>query len=341
MGADIGDLLEREELTPTERKGKIIAFDAYNVIYQFITTIRGQDGKPLTDANGNMTSHLSGILYRTSGFMEDGIKPVFVFDGIPPELKAETIEKRREIREKAHERWKLAIESGDTENILKYAQASVRIDPLVVEESKTLLKMMGIPVIEGPSEGEAQAAHMAERGDVDFVSSQDYDAFIFGAKMVVRNLTISGKRKLPGKNIYVDVLPEKVSLEKNLARLDITKDQFIDIALCTGTDFNKGISRVGAKTALKLIKEYGDFKGILESKGLTEDIPRFEAAKQIFKNPSVTSDYSIKWERPDKEEMTDFLCRKHDFSESRVSNAWQKINAAFETKKKTTLDQWF
>jgi flap endonuclease-1 len=139
----------------------------------------------------------------------------------------------------------------------------------------------------------------------------------------------------------VDVLPEKINLEKNLDRLNITKDQFIDIALCTGTDFNKGIQRVGAKTALKLIKEYGDFKGILEAKGLTEDIPRFEAAKSFFKNPPVTSNYSIKWERPDKEEMTDFLCRKHDFSESRVSNVWQKINTAFETKKKTTLDQWF
>lgn len=342
MGVAIGDLLEREEISRSDLKGKIIAFDAYNVIYQFITTVRGRDGKPLTDMNGNPTSHLSGVLYRTSGFIEDGIKPVFVFDGIPPELKAETLDKRREIREAAHEKWKLAIERGDTADILKYSQAAVKIDPQVVEESKMLLSMMGIPIVEAPSEGEAQASYMAEKGDVDFVSSQDYDAFIFGAKSVIRNLTVSGKRKLPGKSVYVDVLPEKVDLNKNLERMGITKDQFIDLALCVGTDFNKGIDRVGAKTALKLIKEYGSCADILKSKGLDDQIKRYAEAKEFFKNPPVTDDYIIQWTKPDKEKMIEFLCSKRDFSEDRVTSAWQKINTAFETKtKQPTLDQWF
>jgi len=342
MGVAIGDLLEREELSNGELKGKIVAFDAYNVIYQFITTIRGRDGRPLSDINGNITSHLSGVLYRTVGFVEEGIKPVFVFDGVPPELKAETLEKRREIRDEAHEKWKAALERGDTAEILKYSQAAVKIDPQIIDESKMLLNMMGIPVVVAPSEGEAQASFMAEKGDVDYVSSQDYDAFVFGAKTVIRNLTISGKRKLPGKNVYVDVLPEKVILEKNLKRLDVTRDQFIDIALCTGTDFNKGIDRVGAKTALKLIKEYGSFEAVLKSKGLEDQIERYAAAKEFFHHPPTTSDYTLKWERPDKEKMIEFLCGKRDFSEARVVSAWEKLNAAFGIKtKQPTLDQWF
>lgn len=342
MGVAIGDLLEREEISRSELNGKIVAFDAYNVIYQFITTVRGRDGSPLTDSGGNLTSHLSGLLYRTASFIEDGIKPVFVFDGIPPELKAETLEKRREIREAAHEKWKIAMESGDVADILKYSQSAVKIDPQIIEESKFLLSLMGIPVIEAPSEGEAQASYMADKGDVDFVSSQDYDAFVFGAKDVIRNLTVSGKRKLPGKSIYVDVLPEKVDLNKNLERLELSKDQFIDLALCVGTDFNKGIDRVGAKTALKLVKQHGNYEDILRSKHLEDQIPRYAAAKEFFSNPPVTDDYTIRWQKPNKEQMIEFLCCKRDFSESRVTSAWQKINTAFETKtKQPTLDQWF
>ena len=342
MGVAIGDLLERTEISRADLSGKIIAFDAYNVIYQFITTVRGRDGKPLTDSEGHVTSHLSGLLYRTSGFIEDGIKPVFVFDGIPPELKAETLDKRREIREAAHEKWKLALERGDTDEILKYSQAAVKIDPLIVEESKMLLMLAGIPIVEAPSEGEAQAVYMATKGDVDYVSSQDYDAFIFGAKSVIRNLTVSGKRKLPGKSLYVDVLPESVDLVQNLERLGVTQDQFIDIALCIGTDFNKGIDRVGAKTALKLLKEHGSYEAVLKVKGLEDQTERYRAAKNFFLSPPVTDDYTISWQQPDKEKMIEFLCSKRDFSEERVTVAWKKINAAFDSKKKQpTLDQWF
>ncbi|MDR2945117.1 MAG: flap endonuclease-1 [Methanosarcinales archaeon] len=342
MGVAIGDLLEREEISRSDLKGKIIAFDAYNVIYQFLTTVRGRDGRPLTDSNGNPTSHLSGLLYRTSAFAEDGIKSVFVFDGVPPELKAETLGKRRELRDAAHEKWAFAMERGDTAEILKYSQAAVKIDPQAVEESKTLLSMLGIPVIEAPSEGEAQASYMARKGDVDFVSSQDYDAFVFGADIVIRNLTVSGKRKMPGKNIYTDVFPEKVDLNKNLTRMGLTKDRFIDLALCVGTDFNKGIDRVGAKTALKLIKEYGGYAGILKSKGLEDQEPRYAAAKEFFKNPPVTDDYTLRWTKPDQEKMIEFLCSKREFSEERVLSAWKKLNAAFDMKtKQPTLDQWF
>jgi len=340
-GVAIGDLLERDTLSKGELSGKTIAFDAFNVIYQFITTVRGSDGKPLADSNGNPTSHLSGLLYRTAGFVEDGIKPVFVFDGIPPELKAETLEKRREMRDEAHEKWKLALERGDTAEILKYSQAAVRIDPQIIDESKMLLSMLGIPVVVAPSEGEAQAVYMAEKGDVDYVSSQDYDAFIFGAGTVIRNLTISGKRKLPGKSIYVDVPPEKVLLKNNLDRLSVTQDQLIDIALCIGTDFNKGIDRVGAKTALKLVTEYGSFEAVLKSKGMEDQIERYAAARAFFKNPPVTSEYSLQRNRPDKEKMIEFLCGKRDFSEARVTSAWEKINASFGKKAQPTLDQWF
>ncbi|MDW7731075.1 MAG: flap endonuclease-1 [Methanolobus sp.] len=338
MGTDIGDLLIKKPVELSGLSSRVIAIDAYNTLYQFLSIIRQRDGTPLKDSNGNVTSHLSGILYRLTSLVEAEIKPVFVFDGKPPEFKSRTIEKRAEVRENARLKSVEAREQGLAEEAYKYAQASSKVDATIVEDSKKLLAAMGIPFVDAPSEGEAQAAYMVRKGDADLIGSQDYDSLLFGAPSVVRNLTVSGKRKLPGKNIYVEVKPEVIDLEESLAELGISREQLIDIALCVGTDYNKGLENIGPKKALKLIKEHGSIERVLTSKEL--EIEELESIKDFFTNPPVSDDYELKWNKPKNEAVIDFLCEEHDFSNDRVAKALERLEASSGGGQQT-LDQWF
>lgn len=336
MGADIGELLEREEVELEYFSGKKIAVDAFNTLYQFISIIRQPDGTPLKDSQGRITSHLSGILYRISNMVGVGIKPVFVFDGEPPDFKRAEIEERKKRRAEAEEKWIAAVQAGE-KDAKKYAQAAGRVDEYIVTSSKELLDYMGIPYVDAPSEGEAQAAYMAAKGDVDFTGSQDYDSLLFGSPKLARNLAITGKRKLPGKNIYVDVKPEIILLAENLKRLGLTREQLVDIALLIGTDYNEGIKGVGVKRALKLIKTYGDvFKAL---KALNAEIENVEAIREFYLNPDVTDDYKIEFGEPDVDGAIEFLCEEHDFSRERVEKALEKLKALKSTQ--STLERWF
>lgn len=336
MGSDIGEILERESAELDYFSGRRIAIDAFNTIYQFITTIRQPDGTPLRDSQGRMTSHLSGLLYRNANMIENGIRPVYVFDGKPPDFKAKEIQERIERKVEAEEKWKAALERG--EDGKKYAMMAARIDDYVVSTSKKLLKLLGIPCIDAPSEGEAQAAYMTSKGDVDYTGSQDYDSLLFGSPLLARNLTITGRRKLPGKNVYVDVRPEVISLQDNLKRLGITREQLVDIAILVGTDYNEGIRGVGAKKALKYIKTYGDVFRALRA--LKASIDNVEEIREFYLNPPVTDDYEISFGKPDIEGVIEFLCEEHDFSRDRVEKAVEKI-AENLAASQMTLDRWF
>lgn len=338
MGTAIGDLLRRKPLELSDLSYRVIAIDAYNTLYQFLSIIRQRDGTPLMDSNGNITSHLSGILYRITNLIESGIKPVFVFDGKAPELKSSTIEKRAHIRDNARVRWAEAKEGGLAEESFKYAQASSKVDANIVSSSKRLLSAMGIPFVDAPSEGEAQASYMVKKGDADYIASQDYDSLIFGSPMVVRNLTISGKRKLPNKKVYVDVKPELITLQDTLDELQISHEQLIDIAICVGTDYNEGLEGLGPKKALDLIQKYGDIEQLLEAKGL--ELDRLSDIKSFFQDPPVTDNYELKWNKPDKKAILSFLCDEHDFSHDRVLKAIERLDA-FSGNEQKTLDQWF
>jgi len=338
MGSDIGDLFERRESElGTHLRGQIIAIDAYNTIYQFLSSIRQRDGTPLKDSRGRVTSHLSGLLYRTTNLVESGLKLVFVFDGVPPDFKAATIEKRREIRDTAEREWKEALAAG-REDAFKYAQATSRLHPEMVEDAKSLLTSMGIPVVEAASEGEAQAARMARSGDVRFVGSQDYDSLLFGAPEVVRNLAVGGKRKLPGKKVYVDVRLEIIELQPNIDRLGITEEQLIDIAILVGTDYNSGIHGIGAKKALQLIYKHGSIEDALLTLG--ESIEHLDEIKNFFRDPDVTDDYSLAWKKPDESKIVELLCHEHGFSEARVSKAVERLARASDSMSQSTLDMW-
>jgi flap endonuclease-1 len=213
----------------------------------------------------------------------------------------------------------------------------------MAEDSKRLLDFMGIPWIQAPSEGEAQAAHLAKRRDADYCASQDYDSLLFGAPKLVRNVTISGRRKLPSKNIYIEVVPEVVELESVLKECGISYEQLIDVGILIGTDFNpEGVKGLGPKTALKLIKEHGNLENALPNLKNAEFPAEPQRIREIFLHPKVTDNYKIKWEEPDVEGVVDFICRERDFSEDRVRKALEKMRKGTEKLKgKTTLEKWF
>ncbi|RLG27331.1 flap endonuclease-1 [Methanosarcinales archaeon] len=336
MGVDIGGLFERRVVELSDLAGRTIVVDAYNMLYQFLSVIRQRDGTPLKDAGGRVTSHLSGLLYRSTNLIEAGIKLVFVFDGTPPLFKAGTIEERVQTRIAAMEKWEEALAAG-SDDVMIYAQASGRLDASMVAEAERLLGYMGIPVVQAPSEGEAQAAYMVKEGDAYAVASQDYDSFLFGAPMVIRNITVTGRRKLPRKNVYVEVKPELLSLEENLERLNLTREQLIDLAILIGTDYNKGIKGIGPKKALKLIQSRENIDTAL--KQIDAEIIEVDSIKNFFQNPPTTKNYTINYEKPEKDKIIELLCEKHDFSHERVSKAIQRLQEASNTGQ-STLDAW-
>ena len=328
MGVKFKDIVSPEEIKFEDLDGKVVALDAANVIYQFLSSIRQIDGTPLKDQNGRITSHFSGILYRTSSLVEKGIKPIYVFDGQSSALKKETQQKRREIKEESERRWKEALEEGRLDDARKFAVRSSRMSPEIVEGSKKLIKLMGIPYIQAKGEGEAQASYMVAKGDAWCVASQDYDCMLFGAPRMVKNLTISGTQKTP----------EIIELNKILENLSITREQLVDLAIMVGTDFNQGIKGIGAKKGLKLIKEHGDIYHILEKLDIELDVDP-HTLREMFLNHDVDSDYDLKWQKADEEGIVNFLCGEHDFSQNRVLSAVDKLKKLQTTQ--SSLEQWF
>ncbi len=349
MGVNLKELIPQEAVRVVgdlrELKGKVVAIDAYNALYQFLAAIRQPDGTPLKDRQGRVTSHLSGLFYRTINFMEAGIKPVYVFDGKPPELKAKEIAERMSVREEAAKKYAEALSKGDLEAARRYAQMSSRLTNEMVEDAKKLLNAMGVPWVQAPSEGEAQAAHLAKKGDAWAAASQDYDSLLFGAPRLLRNLTISGRRKLPRKNVYVEIKPEIIELNTLLRVLNLTREQLIDIAILLGTDYNpSGVKGVGPKTAYRLIRTYGTLEKALKAlPGASFPVPP-EKIKELFLNPPVTDEYKVEWREPNLEELMGILVKEHDFSPERVKNAYERLRKAYRENIKVRvkgLDAWF
>lgn len=340
MGVQLGDIVPRQEIVLEELSGKVIAIDAMNMIHQFISIIRQRDGEPLMDSKGRVTSHLSGIFYRTANLIEVGIKPIYVFDGKPPSLKRLTLEERASMREEAEIEWKRALEEGDLEEARKYAQRAGRVTDEMVDQAKRLLDYMGVPWVQAPSEGEAQAAYLVTRGDAWAVASQDYDSLLFGSKTLVRNLALTGKRKLPGKDAYVEVKPERIDLVRVLETLGISREQLVDIGILVGTDFNEGVKGVGPKRALELIKKYGSIEKICELRLFEFEVDPLEV-KKIFLKHEVTDDYRIIWREPSPEKIKELLCEEFDFSEDRVQSGIEKLTKGKTKQGQTQLDRWF
>ena len=348
MGVNLRELIPgeaRREVELRQLRGKTIALDAYNMLYQFLTAIRQPDGTPLMDRKGRVTSHLSGLFYRTINMAEEGVKPVYVFDGPPPDLKRKELEEREKRRSKAEAEYRRAVEAGMKEEARKYAVQAARLTRDMAEEAKRLLEAMGIPWIQAPSDGEAQAAYMSRKGSVWAAGSQDYDSLLFGARRLVRNLAITGRRKLPGRDVYVEVKPEVIELDRLLKALGITREQLIVIGIILGTDYNPGgVKGYGPKTALKLVKTIREPERILATIRLhDQDIDPFKVYR-YFLEPPVTDDYKIEYREPDEDAIRRILVEEHDFNPERVSRALERLKKAYREHLKARqvgLDRWF
>ncbi len=344
MGVQFGDLVEPRKISLDELKGRSVAFDGHNVIYQFLAIIRGQGGEQLKDAQGSVTSHLSGILYRNSNLMEAGVRVVYCFDGRPHEFKRQTLEARHEVRVQARQKYEKAVETGDHVAARRWGQQSVVASSDTINEAKRLLTLMGIPWIQAPSEGEAQAAHMAIKGSVWAASSQDFDALLLGAPRLVRNLSISGRRKLPRKNVYIKVEPEMYEYQKFLAEIGLTREQLIDVGILIGTDYNPdGIKGIGPKTAIKLIKKHGSLEAVLTELPKAEFPHPINEIRELFLHPQITDEYTLDWKKPDTAGILSYLCGEHNFSREKVLSAIEKMDKGFQsaTKGAARLDKWF
>ncbi len=328
MGLDLKPLLVREKI------------DAYNAIYQFLAIIRGPEGLHLTDSQGRVTSHITGLLFRNINFLTMGIKPVYVFDGKPPSLKSAEIEKRKQIKKEATVKYEKAISAGDMEDARKYAQQTTSMRDGMVEDSKKLLDLFGIPHIQAPSEGEATAASLTITGQAFASASQDFDSILFGAKRLVRNFTNSGRRKLPNRNSYIEVLPEMIEFQKNLDSMGLTRQELVDTGILIGTDFNPdGFERVGPKTAIKMIKQHKRLEDIPQIQEQLEQIP-FDQIRKIFLEPEVAKIDKIEFGETDYEGIVKYLSEERDFSKDRVETSMNRLKKSLE-KKSQTLDQFF
>jgi flap endonuclease-1 len=312
VGLPLRDLVQPRSLPWDELSGKTLAVDGYNAIYQFLATIRQADGQLLTDANGAVTSHLVGVLFRTTSLLSQGVRPVWVFDGRPPELKAATLSARFRAKERAETERAEALAVGDLETAKRKAAATSRLTRPMAEEVRTLLAGLGVPTISAPSEGEAQAAQLAARGLVWGVASEDYDSLLFGAPRLVRGLAARGARgSTPAAQL--------IELGPLLEALGISREELLLVGLLIGTDFNDGAKGYGPKRSLKLAQQHLGFEASLRVAGL--DPAETAPVAELFRNPQV-SEVAIPPPGPvDTEAVVRLLVGQHGFSEERVRGA--------------------
>ncbi len=340
MGLDLKPLITATPIKLAELSGKVVAVDAFNTIYQFLSTIRGPTGEPLMNGRGEITSHLSGMFYRNINLLMENIRPVYVFDGKMHHLKAQEIERRYKVKQEAVAMYNQALEEGRMEDAVKYGKRTSVLTDEMIGESKKLLDALGIPYVQAPSDGEATAAYLTKTGVAYASASQDYDSILFGAKRLVRNMAASGKRKMPGKTGYVDVEPEMIEHDNVLKETGLTHEQLVDVGILIGTDFNPdGFAGIGPKTAIKLIREAGRLENVAKVKQELASIP-YQEIRDIFLKPEVPAAVDVRFGEVSREKVLDFLCVQKSFSTDRVAGTLDRLQKAQESRSQS-LEKWF
>lgn len=334
MGVQISKILPKKELELSELSGKTIAVDAFLWLHQFLSIIRQRDGVPLKDSKGRITSHLSGLFYRSAKLLENNINLVWVFDGEKPDMKTMTIEERREIKEEAYKKWQQALALGNLQEAKKAAQMTSTLTGEMIEDSKKLLEYMGIPVVQAPSEGEAQCAYLCKKGLVYSVASQDSDSLLFNSPKLIRNLSITGKRKLPRQNVYVEIKPEMIELKDVLNELGIKREQLIMIGLLVGSDYNPGIKGIGPKKALDIVKKEKTLENMLKKIEWQHDTPA-QSIFDFYMNPPV-EDVEIESIQVNPDKILKFMVDDHDFSYERI----EKVVKSLTEDRQKSLGRW-
>jgi len=338
LGVNLTPIVEKRVVTLEYLRGRSFAVDSFVVLHQFLALIRTRDGQPLMDSRGRTTSHLVGLAFRATRLVADyGMRLVFVFDGSPPQLKRVEIEKRRVVRERFEEEYREAVAAGDYKAAMSKAVMTGRLTGEGIADAKRLLDLLGIPWVQAPSEGEAQAAYMAARGDVWASNSQDYDSLLFGAPRLVRYITIQGEEWLPSKGRARKLQPEIIELENLLDTLQLSRGQLIDLGILIGTDFNPGISGIGPKTALKLLRKHGRLEDLPPEirDRLTPDI---DTIRDLYLHPPATDNYTLEEKPVQEEELIRFLCDERSFSRERVETVITRMRMA---RGQRSLRDWF
>lgn len=337
MGVNLTPIILKKTTSLEALRGRSFAVDAFNVLHQFLALIRTRDGRPLSDGEGRVTSHLVGLVFRTTRLIADHrMKLVFVFDGRPPRLKGTEVEKRRALKERAEEEYAEAVEAGDMATAFSKAVQTGRLDAGMIDDTKRLLDLLGVPWVQAPGEGEAQAAHMARRGDAWAASSRDYDSLLFGAPRLVRYLTIHGQEWLPSRGRARRLEPEVIGLDEFLGHHGITRGQLVDLAILVGTDFNEGIKGIGPKTALKLVRDHGSLEEMAED--VRARLPAsYEEIRRIYLEPDVTDEYRVEAGPLREEELVSFLCEERAFSRGRVETVVSRMR---ESERQRSLEDW-
>ncbi|KAI1939344.1 Elongation of fatty acids protein 2 [Ophidiomyces ophidiicola] len=322
--------------------GRKVAIDASMSIYSFLIAVRS-DGQQLMNETGETTSHLMGFFYRTLRMVDNGIKPLYVFDGAPPKLKSGELAKRMARKQEAAEQHEEAKETGTAEEVEKFSRRTVRVTREHNEECKRLLKLMGIPYIDAPTEAEAQCAVLARAGKVYAAASEDMDTLCFDSPILLRHLTFSEQRKEPILEIHLDRVLEGLQMDRK---------QFVDLCILLGCDYVDPIPKVGPNTALKMIRDHGTLEKVVEAiqndpkkkYSLPEDWP-YEQARDLFFEPDVRSadhpDCDFKWDAPDVEGLVKFLVEGKGFNEDRVRSGAARLQKNLKTAQQSRLEGFF
>lgn len=330
MGVLLTPILKREQTSLKALSGKSFAVDAGIELHQFLALIRKPDGTLFADPTGRVTSHLIGLLTRTSRLITDyKMKPVFVFDGRPNPLKRRTVEARRTARQKAEAEYSRAVSKRDYSTAWSKAVMTGRVTGEVLDDAKRLLSLMGIPWLEAPEDGEAQASYMAARGDVWAVGSKDYDSLLYGAPILARFLTITGREYLPAQNRMRPLIPELVKLSDNLQALGLSREQLIDLAILVGTDFNEGVKGIGPKKALALIRKHGSIEKLRGDVRSQLDV-HLDEVREVFLHPKILEPYQVKASKPDPDGLFEFLSKERAFSEERVKRTAERLLRGYQ-----------
>lgn len=334
MGVKLPGILPVKTIAWEDLSGKKIGVDTSSSLYQFLSSIRQPNGTPLMDSEGNVTSHLQGLFSRTLNLMNKGLRLCFIFDGIPPTLKQYEREQREHRKRLAEDKLKKAMQEEDIDSMGKYSKQTSRLTSQMINESKELIKAMGLPVIQSPQESDAQGAFMTERGDLFAFASSDADCLLHGCPKTIVNLTLAEKRKLPGGN-FIYIKPQLIELDDVLKHLKINQDQLIVMGILTGTDYNpKGIPGIGPKKALLLVQQNKNFEKLFSQLNPDFDWKKIYA---IFKSMPIMKNYQLKWEEMDEEKVLRLLVDKHEFNEERIRSLLNKNKQEQENKKQKSL----
>jgi flap endonuclease-1 len=321
--ADLRDLAAIEDVSFAELDGSVVAVDAHNWLYRYLTTtVKWTASEAYTTSAGEEVANLVGVVQGLPKFFEHDLTPVFVFDGAVADLKSDEVERRREQREQYEADLEDAREREDPVAVARLESRTQRLTDTIVETTRGLLDLLDVPVVDAPAEGEAQCAHMAGRGTVDYAGTEDYDALLFGAPLTLRQLTSSGD-------------PELMDLSATLAAHDLTREQLVDVAILCGTDFNEGIRGIGPKTAVSLVGEHGSIYSVLEAR--SEEIPHVDRIRGLFLDPAavdVTPETEIS---PDVTAAREFVVDTWEVDPSEVARGFERIE---EATTQTGLDRF-